>query len=137
VINSQTKTINCSHFIYMYMKLIKSSGALIVLLTLAVAPIPKDNTTLFTAQTEIVIGTFDGYDEEDGYAFIITDVNGEENMMYFQNITSEALSTTNLKSEDFVGQRFRISFTISEEIVEEDGFEETYEVYTIIKLEKL
>ena len=89
-------------------------------------------------QDYTVVGTFDGYDEEDGYTFVITDENGDEGMMYFQNITPEALKQFNLRSDSLIGERFSISYQILEQVTEDDdGVEYTYEVFTITGLEKL
>jgi hypothetical protein len=58
--------------------------------------------------------------------------------MYFQKITPEAFEKINLKSDNLIGKRFRIIYEISEEITEDnDGMEDTYEIYTITTIEKL
>lgn len=98
----------------------------------------KKNDFVSNSQEDVLIGVFDGYDEEDGYAFIIADEEGYESMMYFQSITPEASKSTNLKSDKLIGKRFRITYETSEETTEDDdGMEDTYEMYTITKIEKL
>ncbi|WP_138435136.1 hypothetical protein [Winogradskyella algicola] len=85
-------------------------------------------------------GTFDGYDEEDGYAFLIAgeDDEEDEDIIYFYNVTAEVLKAVNLKSDDMIGKRFQITYKI-ETYEEEDeyGYKETYEKYTIIKITKM
>lgn len=86
-----------------------------------------------------IIGTFDGYDEEDGYAFLIKDEEDDsEEYMFFTEISAEVLKAFNLKSESMSGKTFQITYEVSEfEEEDEDGYSETYEKYKIIKLKKL
>ncbi|WP_178983294.1 hypothetical protein [Winogradskyella helgolandensis] len=87
------------------------------------------------------IATFDGYDEDDGYAFLINeDPNDEdsEETVYFSEITEQALKAVNLKAKDLVGKRFEISYEITEhEEEDENGYIEVYETYKIISIKKL
>ena len=91
-------------------------------------------------ETVTVIATFDGYDEEDGYAFLAAgeDDEEDEDIMYFYDVAPEALKAVNLKSDDMIGERFQITYKI-ETYEEEDeyGYKETYEKYTIIKIKKM
>jgi hypothetical protein len=91
-------------------------------------------------ETVTIKATFDGYDEEDGYAFLIVgeDDEEDEDIMYFYNVTAEVLKAVNLKSDDMIGKRFQITYKI-ETYEEEDeyGYKETYEKYTIIKITKM
>lgn len=83
---------------------------------------------------------FDGYDADDGYAFIIKSDDEEESdeIMYFKEMTDEALKAVNLKSKDMIGKRFEITYEITEhEEEDENGYIETYETYKILKLRKL
>jgi len=90
--------------------------------------------------TETIMATFDGYDEEDGYAFLVQgeDDEDDEDIMYFYEVTEEVLKTVNLKSDDLIGERFQITYKI-ETYEEEDeyGYKETYEKYTIVKIVKM
>ncbi|MHA7842304.1 MAG: hypothetical protein ACX93I_03225 [Winogradskyella sp.] len=90
--------------------------------------------------TETVVAIFDGYDEEDGYAFLVAgeDDEEDEDIMYFYEVTEEVLNTVNLKSDELIGERFQITYKI-ETYEEEDeyGYKETYEKYTIIKIKKM
>ncbi|MAB47506.1 MAG: hypothetical protein CMC05_02635 [Flavobacteriaceae bacterium] len=90
--------------------------------------------------TETIMATFDGYDEEDGYAFLVQgeDDEDDEDIMYFYEVTEEVLKTVNLKSDDMIGERFQITYKI-ETYEEEDeyGYKETYEKYTIVKIVKM
>ena len=90
--------------------------------------------------TEIIVATFDGYDEEDGYAFLVAGEEDEEDedILYFYNVTPEALKVANLKSDDMISKRFQLTYTI-ETFDEEDeyGYKEMYEKYTIIKIKKM
>ncbi len=93
------------------------------------------NTTIKNqeSETKTIVGIFDGYDEEDGYAFIIKDENGKDEIMYFTDITDEALKTNNLQSDKMIGTSFEITYEVEE--LESDD-DEVYEVYKIIKLVK-
>ncbi|EPR73846.1 hypothetical protein ADIWIN_1206 [Winogradskyella psychrotolerans RS-3] len=86
-------------------------------------------------------GTFDGYDPDDGYAFLINedaDDEDSEETVYFSEITAEALKAINLKSKDMVGKRFEITYEITEfEEVDENGYTEVYETYKIVQIKKL
>lgn len=90
--------------------------------------------------TETVVAIFDGYDEEDGYAFLVAgeDDEEDEDIMYFYEVTEEVLKTVNLKLDELIGERFQITYKI-ETYEEEDeyGYKETYEKYTIIKIKKM
>lgn len=90
--------------------------------------------------TESVVAIFDGYDEEDGYAFLVASEDDEEDedIIYFYEVTEEVLNTVDLKSDELIGERFQITYKI-ETYEEEDeyGYKETYEKYTIIKIKKM
>lgn len=90
--------------------------------------------------TETVVAIFDGYDEEDGYAFLVASEDDEEDedIIYFYEVTEEVLNTVDLKSDELIGERFQITYKI-ETYEEEDeyGYKETYEKYTIIKIKKM
>lgn len=90
-------------------------------------------------QVITIVGTFDAYDEEDGYAFLIKDDEDDsEEYMFFTEISAEALKAYNLKSEDMSGKTFEITYEVSEyEEEDEEGYIETYETHKIIKLKKL
>ncbi|WP_178990597.1 hypothetical protein [Winogradskyella schleiferi] len=85
--------------------------------------------------------TFDGYDEDDGYAFILqSDMDDEdsEETIYFSEITEEALKAGNLKSEEMIGKRFEITYEVTEyEEEDENGYKETFESFKIIEVKKL
>ncbi|SDG95236.1 hypothetical protein [Winogradskyella thalassocola] len=86
-------------------------------------------------------GVFDGYDPDDGYAFLINedaDDEDSEETVYFAEISEEALKAVNLKSKDMVGKRFEITYEITEfEEDDENGFTEIYETYKIVQIKKL
>jgi hypothetical protein len=105
--------------------------------TLSVNALIEFDNNSQNIETYTVIGTYDGYDEEDGYSFIVTDEYREEKVMYFTEITDEALKVVNLKSKDMLGKQFEITYEIEEfEEVDEDGNTETYEKHKIVKLVK-
>ncbi|WP_179021935.1 hypothetical protein [Winogradskyella forsetii] len=85
--------------------------------------------------------TFDGYDEDDGYAFIIqedSDDEDSEETVYFSEITEEALKAVNLKSEEMIGKRFEITYEVTEyEEEDENGYIELFESYKIIAIKTL
>lgn len=87
------------------------------------------------------VGVFDGYDDEDGYAFLIRqeeDDEDSEDTVYFAEITEEALKVGKLKSKDMIGKRFEITYEITEyEEEDENGYVETFESYKIIAVKKL
>ncbi|WP_299096604.1 hypothetical protein [Winogradskyella sp.] len=91
-------------------------------------------------ETVTVIATFDGYEEEDGYAFLVQgeDDDEDEDIMYFSEVTPEVLKAVNLKSDSLIGERFQITYkTETYEDEDEYGYKETYEKYTIIKIKKM
>ncbi|GAB4160130.1 MAG: hypothetical protein Tsb0033_15660 [Winogradskyella sp.] len=89
-------------------------------------------------KTVTTVAIFDGYDEDEGYAFLVKGEDEYDDVMYFSDVTPEVLKTVNLKSEDKIGERFEITYEI-EEFEEEDeyGYTEVYEKYTIIKIKKI
>ena len=66
------------------------------------------------------------------------DDEDEEDIMYFYEVTEEALKMVNLKSDEMIGERFQITYKI-ETYEEEDeyGYKETYDKYTIVKIVKM
>ena len=90
--------------------------------------------------SETIVAIFDGYDEEDGYAFLVAgeDDDEDEDIMYFSEVTPEVLKAVNLKSDDMIGERFQITYkTETYEEEDEYGYKEMYEKYTIIKIKKM
>ncbi|NRD21763.1 hypothetical protein HNV10_00825 [Winogradskyella litoriviva] len=85
--------------------------------------------------------TFDGYDAEDGYAFIIQEDEDDaesEITMFFTEISETALKAVNLKSDEMIGKRFQITYEITEYEEEDDnGYVETFESFKIIEIKKL
>lgn len=96
---------------------------------------PQDITTV-TSQ-----GIYDGYDMDDGYAFLIREDEKDEDTeatVYFAEVDASVLKMTNLKSKDLMGKRFEITYEVTEyEEIDENGYTEIYESYKIIKLKKL
>lgn len=90
-------------------------------------------------KTVKIQGVFDGYDEDDGYAFLVKADNEEgEQTIYLQSISAEALKMVNLKSKDMEGKRFEVTCEVTEyEEVDENGTSETYEEYHIISVKRL
>ena len=90
-------------------------------------------------QVVTLVATFDGYDEDNGYSFLVEDEEeGDEEVMYFTEITDAALQSVNLKSDEFVGKRFEITYEITEyEEEDENGYIEVFETYTITKVKKV
>lgn len=94
----------------------------------------QDNNTL------TVVGTFDGYDEDEGYMFIIEvdDEEDGEETIYFTEISNEALKAVNLKSDEMIGKRFEITYEVTEfEVEDENGYVETFEKLKITQIKKL
>ena len=85
--------------------------------------------------------TFDGYDAEDGYAFIIQEDEDDaesEITMFFTEISEAALKAVNLKSDEMIGKRFQITYEVTEYEEEDDnGYVETFESFKIIEIKKL
>lgn len=92
-----------------------------------------------TENTKIIVGVFDGFDEEDGYMFTInTTEDDSEEVMYFTDIDETVLENYNLKSTNFEGKKFEITYKINVfEDEDEEGYTETYETLTIISLKQL
>lgn len=98
----------------------------------------KNKSTLQDKETETVNAVFDGYDADNGYAFLIVGEEYDEEIVYFNAITEEALKSVNLKSDDFIGKRFEITYDITEyEEEDENGYIEVFEHYTITKVKAL
>ena len=95
--------------------------------------------TLQEKEIEKVVAVFDGYDPDNGYAFLVKDdVEGDEEVLYFTEITDEALKSVNLKSDEFIGKRYEITYEITEyDEEDENGYVETFEEYTIVKIKAL
>lgn len=110
------------------------------IMVFSVNAIIESNKVKQEQDTETIVAIFDGYDEEDGYAFLVAgeDDEEDEDIMYFYDVTPDALKAVNLKSDDMIGERFQITYKI-ETYEEEDeyGYKETYEKYTIIKIAKI
>jgi hypothetical protein len=83
-------------------------------------------------------GVFDGYDEEDGFAFLVkSDTEEGEQTIYLQTISNEALKMINLKSKEMEGKRFEVTCELTEiEEKDEFGQVEIYESYHIISIKK-
>ncbi|MCB0383344.1 MAG: hypothetical protein KDD05_08625 [Psychroserpens sp.] len=87
--------------------------------------------------TEIFEGIYDGQ-EDYGYNFIGIDDDDEEYTMTFHEVDESLLKSFDLQSEQLVGTKFMVTYTISTETLkDEDGFEDEIETYTIIALKKL
>lgn len=99
----------------------------------------SSKTQLQDKKTVTVKGIFDGYDADDGYAFLVKDNEDEsEEYIYIEAITDEALKVVNLKSANLIGKTFEITYEVSEyDEEDEDGNVETYEKYTIVKVKQL
>lgn len=95
--------------------------------------------TLQEKEIEKVVAVFDGYDPSDGYAFLVKDeVEGGEEVLYFTEITDEALKSVNLQSDDLIGKSFEVTYEITEyDEEDENGYIETFETYTIVKIKAL
>ncbi|WP_411766568.1 hypothetical protein [Winogradskyella sp. A3E31] len=119
----------------------KAKFVVAILLIMIVAKVNASPIVQLKKQetTKTIKGIFDGYDEDDGYIFLITDEeDGNEKYMYFNYISDEALKAVNLQSKEFEGQSFEITFKIEEQVeVDDDGMEDTYEILTITGLKKV
>ena len=112
---------------------------MVMVLSVNAISITKDkfqDKTIVTAQ-----GVYDGYDIDDGYAFLIREDEKDEDTeatVYFAEVDPSVLKMANLKSKDLMGKRFEITYEVTEyEEIDENGYSETYESYKIIKLKKL
>ena len=92
-------------------------------------------------KTVTLIGTFDGYDVEDGYSFLVKSDSAEEEgeqTIYLQSISAEALKMVNLKFKEMEGKRFEVVYEVTEyEEKDDNGQVETFEKYHIISVKKL
>jgi hypothetical protein len=90
-------------------------------------------------EIEKVVAVFDGYSPDDGYAFLVKDeVEGDDEVLYFTEITDEVLKSVNLKSDEFIGKSFEVTYEITEyDEEDENGYIETFEKYTIVKVKPL
>ncbi len=98
----------------------------------------KSKSVLQDKEIVTIVAVFDGYDADNGYAFLVAGEDGDLEIVYFTDITEEALKSVNLKSNDTIGKRFEITYEITEyEEEDEDGYTEIFEQYTIIKVKAL
>lgn len=87
--------------------------------------------------TTTVIGVYDGYDEEDGFSFILkSDSELGESIQYFNAVSPDLVKTFKLKNEETIGKTFEITYTLKIVEEEEDGETFEYEYLTIVKLVK-
>jgi cold shock CspA family protein len=109
------------------------------ILVLNVHALERTNAKITDIKTITVQGTFDGYDSDSGYSFIITDESdGSDEYIFFEAITEDALQSVNLQSEAFVGKRFEVTYEVTEYTEEdENGNPETFEKFTIVKVKPL
>lgn len=120
----------------------KNKHFLVVALALVISSVSaavNPNIEIQEVNTITVKGTFDGYDEEDGFAFLIENKEDEtEDYTFFEAALPEALKTADLKSDKLIGKKFEITYQVSEyEVEDEYGNTETYEKFTIVKLKQL
>ena len=84
------------------------------------------NNNFQDKKTATTVAVFDGYDAEDGFAFLIREDQADEDTeetVYFSEISDEALKVVNLKSKEMIGKRFEITYEITEyEEVEHNGY---------------
>ena len=93
--------------------------------------------SLVIQDTKTMEGVFDGH-EDYGYNFITTHSDGSEHTITFQNINDELLNQFDLKSEEFIGKNFKITYQIKiKKTKDEYGFEDEEEILTITNLEAL
>lgn len=87
--------------------------------------------------SETQVGVYNSFDD-DGYNFIITVDDDLEEVMTFQKVEEDVLKSINLKSKDYEGVTFQITYEI-EVVTEEDdeGNEIEYEIYVITNLKKI
>lgn len=109
----------------------------IILLFLSLFTYASSTESLTIQDSKTIEGVFDGH-EDYGYNFIITHSDGSEHTMTFQSIKDELLSQFDLKSEEFIGKNFKITYQIKiKKTKDEYGFEDEEEILTITNLEAL
>lgn len=93
------------------------------LATVQASEIETVNTIL--TQDTSVVGTFEKYDKEGGFKFILED--GKE--MSFHKVSPEILRKVNLKSETLKGKKFKVTYTTAKA--------KTGDVHTIVGVKEL
>lgn len=88
--------------------------------------------------TSSITGVYDG-NEGYGYYFIVKHpTKNTEKTMTFQHISPEVLSTYNLDGLAFINKKFDITYTLqTETTLDENGYEDKEDIYTIIKLKPM
>ncbi|WP_299338829.1 hypothetical protein [uncultured Psychroserpens sp.] len=87
--------------------------------------------------TETFEGVYDGH-EDYGYNFIGVDEDMEEYTMTFQKMDESLIKSFDLKSDKLIGTMFSVTYSVNiEKEVDEDGYEDETEIYTILALKKL
>lgn len=109
---------------------------MIAALSFFVVPLFSLTTVIQQNQTEVFEGIYDGK-EDYGYNFIGLNEDDEEYTMTFHNIETELLKSFDLESEKLIGETFVVTYTTTIETeTDEDGFENEFEVNTIVFLKK-
>ncbi|WAC01402.1 hypothetical protein N7U66_15290 [Lacinutrix neustonica] len=84
-----------------------------------------------------ITGVYDGH-EDYGYNFIYKLTDGTERTITFQIVEAEVLKSHDLDSEALIGAHFKITYSITTEmLMDENDFEEEIETKTIIKLDSI
>jgi hypothetical protein len=87
--------------------------------------------------TQTINGIFDGFDVDE-FSFICKDAKGEEETMFFDKITAEALKMVNLKDNKFVGTMFEVTYTVTlQDEEDEDGETVQMVIKTITGVKKI
>ncbi|MFD1016477.1 hypothetical protein [Winogradskyella rapida] len=115
--------------------------SIIVLFVSALPMNAMNNTPCQDTKVITSDGVYDGYDVNDGYAFVIAeDLSDEEDttIIYFSDLKEGLLKTLNLKSKEWVGKRFEITYEVTTyEEIDENGDAEIYEDYKIVALKHI
>jgi hypothetical protein len=89
------------------------------------------------SETETITGVYQGMEDGD-YVFSFKDEDGEENMIYFDDISSSAKQLFDLGKKGMIGQTFIVNYSnVDEELEDADGDIEYTNVKTILILKKV
>jgi hypothetical protein len=95
----------------------KTKLTVVIVFLVAVFTVNAFDVSTQTQETKTIKmeGIFEGYDADDGYAFLIKSDNEEgEQSLYIQSISDAALKMVKLQSKEMEGKRFEMTCEVTE-----------------------
>ena len=120
------------------MKHIKKAYVLIIaLLFMSYAGIAQEENEETSLEVQTIKGVFDG-SEGGSYSFKYKNEEGDDDIIFFDNVNPEVLKAYNLNDEKLIGKAFEITFeTLEEEEIDDDGDSQYNRIRTITLLKEV